>query len=89
MKVEIEKTNGQERENWNFWFDEKNCQLVFDSYYHYYKKTNRSSFKPIRIYSRLFKQNNTLTLSQVPDLEEVKQLALQKFIGMIKVVDSL
>lgn len=74
------------REEWSWYFNDRNNQLILNEYTSRIRKTTRHRFNALSIikwYARLDTRANTITTQEVPMDAGLEKEALQKFVDTI------
>lgn len=84
-RVRIYRENGLQREEFVFWFRDREMQLVLDEYHLQTKETPRHKWRTQHSYNRLQSRYAYMKREDVPLTEDIKQMAYHEFITMITV----
>ncbi len=82
------KTSDNIKEEFGFWFDDRRKTLYLDVYRLLRRETSRHKFQTVKQYSRLDSRTppyNWIKLDEVPLTDDIKKLALEKFVSEVKV----
>lgn len=83
MTIEI-KIDDLNKEVYRFWEHEQN--LILDSYYLCLRESKRKrNWEYLKIYERLSGRISNITENEVPFTDEIKKLALDEYIKLLKV----
>jgi hypothetical protein len=73
------------RRVYEFWYQNTEHTLYLDRYSEDLRETTRHKFLPIRHYIRLDRQTSNMRLEDIVIDEEIKKLAIEKFIDTLQV----